>query len=95
VRRVPKQLQAARGGGSYQRVCNRLLGQSKERVAQALGPPPAASVGDAGAVAAAGSFWNADTWYYPLSREERLAIAILFAQNRAARVEFIGPMAPG
>ena len=86
--RAPRELKA----GAYQRACTRLLGKSKERVAETLGPPPAASMGHTGAVAMPGTFWNADTWYYPLSRQERLAIAILFAQNRAARVEFIGPV---
>ena len=40
-----------------------------------LGPPP--------------TFWHAETWYYPIDGRTRSAMAIRFAGNVAADVEFL------
>src|SRR5947208_3569809 len=48
-------------------LADAIVGNSKAAVASVFGPPRGAVL--AGAAAAAGaSFWDADTWYYPLPR---------------------------
>lgn len=71
-----------------------IVGNSKEAVASVFGPPRSAAV--RGVVKPAGkspAFWQASTWYYPLPRNDALAMAIEFDQNGARRVEFF--RAPG
>ena len=64
---------------------NAILGVDKRTVAAALGPPPA-TVGQ-------GSPWIDDTWYYPLDRVERTALAIEFRSGLAR--ETIVLLTPG
>jgi hypothetical protein len=59
------------------RLRSALLGSGKRKIVSMLGPPRVAQTG-------------ADsTWYYPLSNEERVALAISFDQGRAREVEFV------
>jgi hypothetical protein len=71
-----------------------IVGTSKAAVASVFGPPRGAVVfGAADEVATDGaghSFWDADTWYYPLPRTGKLAMAIEFDENYARAVQFIG-----
>jgi hypothetical protein len=72
-----------------------IVGNTKAAVASVFGPPRSAAlrgVVSVGAGKAAG-YWHATTWYYPLPRNDALAMAIEFDDDAARRVEFI--RAPG
>ena len=73
----------------------RLIGRSKQQIADALGSPPAAAVlphRNASVTNSTGQLtaWDANTWYYPYDPERHSAVAIEFRENRVARIEFIG-----
>ena len=71
-----------------------IVGNSKAAVASVFGPPRSAAV--RGAVKPGGKtppFWQANTWYYPLPRNDAIAMAIEFHDDSAKRVEFF--RAPG
>ena len=71
-----------------------IVGNTKAAVASVFGPPRSAAV--RGVVKSAGkapAFWQASTWYYPLPRNDALAMAIEFDDDSARRVEFF--RAPG
>ena len=71
-----------------------IVGNTKAAVASVFGPPRSAAV--RGAVKSGGKappFWQANTWYYPLPRNDALAMAIEFHDDAARRVEFF--RAPG
>ena len=72
-----------------------IIGNTKAAVASVFGPPRSAALrGVVKANAGTGSgYWNATTWYYPLPRNNSLAMAIEFEEESARRVEFI--RAPG
>lgn len=61
-----------------------IVGNSKAAVASVFGPPRGAVV--RGVAGLAGTYWDADTWYYALPRGERTAIVIDFAEDYAANV---------
>jgi hypothetical protein len=56
---------------------NSLLGSGKRKVGSILGPPCVTKTGPD------------NTWYYPPSRKEHLAIAISFDRDIARQVEFV------
>ena len=71
-----------------------IVGNSKAAVASVFGPPRSAAV--RGTVKPSGKappYWQANTWYYPLPRNDALAMAIEFDDDSAKRVEFF--RAPG
>ena len=72
-----------------------IIGNTKAAVASVFGPPRSAALrGVVKANASTGSgYWNATTWYYPLPRNDALAMAIEFEEESARRVEFF--RAPG
>jgi hypothetical protein len=72
-----------------------IIGNTKAAVASVFGPPRSAALrGVVKADAAKGpGYWQATTWYYPLPRNDLLAMAIEFDQDNARRVEFF--RAPG
>ncbi len=66
-----------------------IIGNSKSAVAAVFGPPRSALV--QGPVAIGGgacAFMQADTWYYPLPKNDGLAMAIEFDDDSARHVEF-------
>jgi hypothetical protein len=63
-----------------------IVGSSKSAIASVFGPPRSAVVM---AAAAGATFWQADTWYYPLPKSGPLAMAIVFDGDDARRVEFL------
>jgi hypothetical protein len=63
-----------------------IVGSSKSAIASVFGPPRSAVVM---AAAAGATFWQADTWYYPLPKSGPLAMAIEFDGDDARRVEFL------
>ena len=72
-----------------------IIGNTKAAVASVFGPPRSAALrGVIKANAASGpGYWQATTWYYPLPRNDLLAMAIEFHDDSARRVEFF--RAPG
>jgi hypothetical protein len=66
---------------SLQSFRRAIVGADKGTIAAALGPPPA-TVG-------AGNPWSDDTWYYPLDRITRLALAIEFHDGVARQTELL------
>lgn len=72
-------------------LADAIVGNSKAAVASVFGPPRGAVL--VGPAAASGaSFWDADTWYYPLPRTGTVAVAIEFDEDFARRVHFLqGP----
>lgn len=70
-------------------LADAIVGNTKAAVAAVFGPPRSAVA--AGLQAPAPTFWDADTWYYPLPKGERLAVAIAFEEDFATSVEFLHP----
>lgn len=77
-------------------LADAIVGTTKAAVASVFGPPRGAVLYGADEVATSAgagvghSFWDADTWYYPLPRTGKLAMAIEFDENYAKNVQFIG-----
>jgi hypothetical protein len=63
-----------------------IVGSSKSSVASVFGPPRSAVVMQAMPGA---TYWQADTWYYPLPKSGPLAMAIRFEGDDARHVEFL------
>jgi hypothetical protein len=72
-----------------------IIGNTRAAVASVFGPPRSAALrGVVKANAGSGpGYWQATTWYYPLPRNNALAMAIEFDADAARRVEFF--RAPG
>ena len=70
-------------------LADAIVGNNKAAVASVFGPPRSAAV--RGAVKPGGKappYWQANTWYYPLPKNNKLAMAIEFAEDFAREVEF-------
>jgi hypothetical protein len=65
-----------------------IIGSNKSAIASVFGPPRSAVIMHAAAASAA-TYWQADTWYYPLPKSGPLAMAIEFNGDDARRVEFL------
>ena len=76
----------ARGQQPFAALRNAIVGSAKGAVKTVLGPPRTARLGG---TASKPSIWRSDTWYYPLDRADRSAIAIRFEGNVAREVEKI------
>jgi hypothetical protein len=63
-----------------------IVGSSKAAIASVLGPPRSAVLMH---TAPGATYWQADTWYYPLPKSGPLAMAIQFNGDDARRVEFL------
>jgi hypothetical protein len=71
-----------------------IVGNSKAAVASVFGPPRSAAMrGSVKSGGKAPAFWQASTWYYPLPRNDAVAMAIEFDDDAAKQVEFF--RAPG
>ena len=101
AKRVPSRARGARRllpptpEESLPLLAEAIVGNTKAAVASVFGPPRSAAlrgVVSMGAGKAAG-YWQATTWYYPLPRNDALAMAIEFDDDAARRVEFF--RAPG
>lgn len=66
-----------------------IVGSSKSAIASVLGPPRSAVLMHAAASALGATYWQADTWYYPLPRSGPLAMVIQFTGDDAQNVEFL------
>lgn len=75
-------------------LADAIVGNTKAAVASVFGPPRSAAVrGVVKSAAKSPAFWQASTWYYPLPKNDALAMAIEFDEDAARRVEFF--RAPG
>ena len=71
-------------------LADAILGNSKCAVASVFGPPRTAVVTEPTTLTP--TYWDADTWYYPLPKADRLAVAIQFEDDYATGVQFLrGP----
>ena len=66
-----------------------IVGSSKSAIASVFGAPRSAVVMHAAAVPSGATYWQADTWYYPLPKSGPLAMAIQFDGDDARNVEFL------
>ena len=64
-----------------------IVGSAKRAVVSVFGPPRTATLGRP--LGPSPTFWHAETWYYPIDGRTRSAMAIRFAGNVAADVEFL------
>ena len=76
-------------------LADAIIGNTKAAVASVFGPPRSAALRGVVKADAAKTpgYWQATTWYYPLPRNDLLAMAIEFDQDNARRGEFF--RAPG
>ena len=63
-----------------------IVGSSKAAIASVLGPPRSAVLMQ---TVPGATYWQADTWYYPLPKSGPLAMAIEFDGDDAKNVEFL------
>ena len=71
-----------------------VLGTTRATLHEVFGPPRGAAF-DGPPPCAVASYWDADTWYYPLPRNGNTAMAIGFDEAHACRVEFFDAPANG
>jgi hypothetical protein len=73
-----------------------IVGTSKFTVASVLGAPRSAVSEGLAAIesSADAPFYQTDTWYYPLPRHGHIAMAVIFSDNVARRVEFFHASEP-
>jgi hypothetical protein len=64
-----------------------IVGSSKSAIASVFGPPRSAVVMQTSGHSP--TYWQADTWYYPLPKSGPLAMAIEFNGDDARLVEFL------
>ena len=83
----PGRIRRALAGSSLGALRASIVGNTKEAVASVFGPPRTSAV----QVMRRGkqNRTSGETWYYLLDRQDRSAMAIRFAADRAERVEFI------
>lgn len=74
---------------SLHRLRMALLGRTRREIAESLGAPRIAHFASGKTSAGDDAWWEADTWYYPVPRRGRTAMAITFAKHQAAEIEFI------
>ena len=83
----PGRIRRALQGTSLSALRRSILGNTKEAVASVFGPPRTSALQVRGREQ--GAQLGGETWYYLLDRQDRSAMAIRFARDRAAQVEFI------
>ena len=69
-----------------------ILGKARQHIRELLGPPSAMGNGTGGEGAGSGAGAGPDaatTWYYPLDKTRRVAMAIVFDHDRVRDVEFL------
>jgi hypothetical protein len=67
-----------------------IIGSSKATIESVFGPPRSVAIDQIGVIVYPRLVFRlADTWYYPLPRRSRLALAIRFQDQMATRVEFL------
>jgi hypothetical protein len=74
---------------SLSMLASAIVGSSKATIQAVFGAPRSVAIAGIGIVVHPRHvYWQSDTWYYPLRRQGPMAIAISFADDVAARVEF-------
>ena len=86
----------ARGGGfpkpptgtlALPLLADAIVGTSRQAIAEVFGPPRCAVATDPGHPQL--TYWDADTWYYPMPDGDTLALCIRFDGTHAAAVRFL------
>jgi hypothetical protein len=83
-------------GEALPMLADAIVGCPKTTIHAVFGPPRGAVV-DQPIDFAANGYWQAQTWYYPLPRNGKLAMAISFQEETARYVDFFhapGPTKP-
>ena len=75
------------GARSMAALRRSIVGSAKRAVVSVFGPPRTATI--TRPAGAGPTFWQADTWYYPIDGRTKSAMAIRFTGNVAAEVEFL------
>src|SRR5688500_9547382 len=85
---APSTGRAARPGReqSLPMLAEAIVGSSKAAIASVLGPPRSAVLMY---TVPGATYWQAETWYYPLPKSGPLAMAIQFNGDDARNVEFL------
>jgi hypothetical protein len=68
-------------------LADAIIGSPRETILSVFGPPRSAAIND-NIDPVQSSYWRACTWYYPLHRQGRMAMAILFENDLARAVDF-------
>ncbi len=71
-------------------LADAIIGSPKCTILAVFGPPRTAVVSDS-SDAAEPSFWQAQTWYYALPKNDRMAMAVRFDREMARSVDFFKP----
>ena len=71
-------------------LADAIVGSPKDTILAVFGPPRAAVMSGPVQLSEL-NFWQADTWYYALPRNGRLAMAIGFDDDMAKYVDFFAP----
>jgi hypothetical protein len=74
-------------GEALPMLADAIVGSPKATILAVFGPPRGAVISGTTDPAASG-YWPAQTWYYPLPRNGRLAMAIEFDDELARHVDF-------
>jgi hypothetical protein len=70
-------------------LASAILGSNRSTIQAVFGPPRSAAIEGVGVVVHPQQvYWQSDTWYYPLSTQGPMAVAINFADDLATKVEF-------
>jgi hypothetical protein len=80
-------------GEALPMLADAIVGSPKATILAVFGPPRGAVV-DGTMDPAATGYWQAQTWYYPLPRNGRLAMAIEFDDEMARHVDFFSAPTP-
>jgi hypothetical protein len=73
---------------SLPKLAAAVVGNNRETLVSVFGPPRGAAVVRREQDGVISSFWEAETWYYPLPRQGMMAMAINFEEEYANCVEF-------
>jgi hypothetical protein len=71
-------------------LAHAILGLSRATLVSAFGPPRTVAFDQILAGGERVSFWEAQTWYFPLPNKDLMAMAIGFSEGYASYVEFFG-----
>ena len=84
--------QAPSADESLPRLAEAIIGSSKSAIAAVFGFPRGVADGECVVTGEqTRGLWDANTWYYPLTRFEYMAMSIEFDDDSASNVEFFLP----
>jgi hypothetical protein len=74
---------------SQELLCSAIIGNDKEAIASAFGPPRTALHRGVPTETDAEQYFSADTWYYPFDQADQTAVVIEFDRGIARSAQFI------